>query len=371
MSRRSVNLESAMDYTESLPEEMLSTAEICQLSPAEDGNITDEEHVDEDNLDKVAPEDVCGEFDVTVMHDDYESDSESIDTLPVEKTSWKRRTCLSKPLALHETASELIPLSPTELLHKILPVEKIEDFADKSQRYALQKGVNFEVHVKVLMQLFGLILFNDYHSVPNENHFWSTADDVRVSIVPRVMARNKLKNVRHYFFLVDNSKLKKDNLMGKIKPLYNYLNQKLLQFGAFQEKLLIDESMGGMDTMDMLFSSYRPKMRSRKWWWNLFNNALNIAVVAAWRLHCELHDADRSAMTHLAFRRDITAHLLRARPLQISRPRPRSHLPHSLRSSSGHFLQSSTQGRCAASKKNCRNQCGKRQHQTCFPVYHQ
>ncbi|KRX51753.1 hypothetical protein T09_13292 [Trichinella sp. T9] len=156
-------------------------------------------------------------------------------------------------------------------------LEKIEDFADKSQRYALQKG------------FFGLILLSGYRLVPNENHFWSTADDVCVSIVPRVMARNKFKNVKRYFHL----------------------------FGVFQEKLSIDESMGGVDTMDM-----------------------HLSMVAAWRLHCELHDADRSAMTHLAFRRDITAHLLRARPLQISRPGPRIHLPHSLRSSRGHFLQS-------------------------------
>ncbi|XP_003370621.1 conserved hypothetical protein [Trichinella spiralis] len=46
-----------------------------------------------------------------------------------------------------------------------------------------------------------------------------------------------------------------------------------------------------------------------------------LTVIAAWRLPCELHDADRSSMTHLAFRRDIAAHLLRARPLQILRPR--------------------------------------------------
>ncbi|KRZ64918.1 hypothetical protein T08_240, partial [Trichinella sp. T8] len=39
------------------------------------------------DLDEVTPEDVCGALDVTVIHDDYESDSESIDTLPVEKTS--------------------------------------------------------------------------------------------------------------------------------------------------------------------------------------------------------------------------------------------------------------------------------------------
>ncbi|KRZ14129.1 hypothetical protein T11_8445 [Trichinella zimbabwensis] len=98
-----------------------------------------------------------------------------------------------------------------------------------------------------------------------------------------------------------------------------------------------------------------------------------LAVVAAWQLHCELHDADRSAMTHLAFRKNITAHLLRARRLQISRPGPRSHLPHSLRSSREQFLQSSTQGRCAVCKKKLQKsgvQCHKQLQQICFPRYH-
>ncbi|KRX21045.1 hypothetical protein T07_11632 [Trichinella nelsoni] len=178
-----------MDYIESLPEEMQSTAEICQLPPAEDGNITDEEHVDEHNLDEVTPEDVCSELDVTVMHDDYELDSESIDTLPVETTSWKRRTCFSSDL---------------ELFHKILPVEKLKTLRIKARDMAYKT--------------------DSYHSVPNGNHFWSTADGVCVFIVLR------------------------------IKPLYDYLNQKLLQFGVFQENLSIDESMGGVDTMDKLLS---------------------------------------------------------------------------------------------------------------------
>ncbi|KRY24125.1 hypothetical protein T03_13122 [Trichinella britovi] len=47
--------------------------------------------------------------------------------------------------------------------------------------------------------------------------------------------------------------------------------------------------MGGVDILDKLLSSYRPRLRSKKWWWNLFSNALNLAVVAAWRLHRELH----------------------------------------------------------------------------------
>ncbi|KRX33226.1 hypothetical protein T06_10873 [Trichinella sp. T6] len=43
--------------------------------------------------------------------------------------------------------------------------------------------------------------------------------------------------------------------------------------------------------------------------WHSSQNC-QLSVISAWRLPCELHNADRSAMTHLAFKRDIAAHLL-------------------------------------------------------------
>jgi len=44
-------------------------------------------------------------------------------------------------------------------------------------------------------------------------------------------------------------------------------------------------SMGGADLMDRLLSSYRPMIRGKKWWWPLFLNALNVSIVAAWRIY--------------------------------------------------------------------------------------
>ncbi|KAJ4435821.1 hypothetical protein ANN_18440 [Periplaneta americana] len=46
---------------------------------------------------------------------------------------------------------------------------------------------------------------------------------------------------------------------------------------------------GGVDVFDRLLSSYRPQLRGKKWWWNLFSSGLNVAVVAAWKIHRELH----------------------------------------------------------------------------------
>jgi hypothetical protein len=43
-----------------------------------------------------------------------------------------------------------------------------------------------------------------------------------------------------------------------------------------------NKGMSGVDVLDRLLSSYRPQLRCKKWWWNRFANALNMAGVSAW-----------------------------------------------------------------------------------------
>ena len=62
-----------------------------------------------------------------------------------------------------------------------------------------------------------------------------------------------------------------------------------------------NKHMGGVDLLDRFLSDYRPRLRSKKWWWCLFANFLSMSVVAAWRLHKEL----KGKMSHLQFRREI------------------------------------------------------------------
>jgi len=50
-------------------------------------------------------------------------------------------------------------------------------------------------------------------------------------------------------------------------------------------------SMGGVELFDRLLSSYRPAIRGKKWWWALFIHAINVTVVAAWRVHCQCPDS--------------------------------------------------------------------------------
>jgi len=58
-----------------------------------------------------------------------------------------------------------------------------------------------------------------------------------------------------------------------------------------------NEGMGGIDLLGRLLGTYRPQFRNKKWWWNLFSNGLNMAIVADWRLHHELHKKSQVANT--------------------------------------------------------------------------
>ena len=131
--------------------------------------------------------------------------------------------------------------------------------------------------------------------------------------------------------------------------------------------------MGGVDMLDRLLSAYRPRIKGKKWWWNLFLNAVNIAVVASWRMHCKLCAAGDS-LPHLQFLREVVYGLLRG----VQRQRLGGHtapVPGSVRfDGSSHYLETVKQGRCNYCKSNTTKQCGKcnkRLHERCFVAYHQ
>lgn len=138
-----------------------------------------------------------------------------------------------------------------------------------------------------------------------------------------------------------------------------------------------NQGMGGVDALDRLLQAYRPHIISKKWWWPLFLNAINLSVVAAWRLHTVLHPTGN--LTHLDFLRNITLCLLKT---SGSRARlgggQHVPLPNDIRYDGiGHYSTATSQGRCAVCSSNTRSKCEKcnvRLHfaheKPCFNIYH-
>ena len=71
-----------------------------------------------------------------------------------------------------------------------------------------------------------------------------------------------------------------------------------------------NESMGGVDLLDRLLSSYRPMICGKKWWWPLFINGLNVSIVAAWCLHSAV-SSSADKLDHMSFRRQLVIYLLK------------------------------------------------------------
>ena len=130
--------------------------------------------------------------------------------------------------------------------------------------------------------------------------------------------------------------------------------------------------MGGVDLMDRLLSAYRPTIKGKKWWWNLFVNAINLAVVAAWRLHCYTSEPS-ATISHLEFRREITLGLMKSSTRQRLGG-PTAPVVGSVRYDGvQHYMESTSQGRCAWCSKNTTKKCtkcNKRLHALCFELYH-
>ncbi len=159
------------------------------------------------------------------------------------KTSFDQILPQTKPQNLYETHPELIPLSPFEIILKFIPIEYMQELAQQTKLYAMQKGIQYEISGREIEHIFGLLLFSGYHSVPNQNLYWSAGQDMNIPIVPQTMPRNSFKKIKQKFHLVDNSKIKNGEELAKIAPFYEHLITKFTQFGIFHDVLSIDESM--------------------------------------------------------------------------------------------------------------------------------
>ncbi|KAL3187232.1 hypothetical protein MRX96_025544 [Rhipicephalus microplus] len=134
-------------------------------------------------------------------------------------------------------------MSPFLLFSKFIYPEYLGSLAERTARYAPQKGEEVDVTGADIGQFFGLLLFSGYHSVPSEDSYWSTAEDLCVPIVATVMARIRFRPLKRFFHVVDNTQLKAGEKIGKLQPFHDEISKCFRQFGLFNESLSIDESI--------------------------------------------------------------------------------------------------------------------------------
>lgn len=81
MPRKFLTLEAALDYFHSLSDSELADEhepDLCILPPDENANLSDEEHINDEALNEVHPQDLCGQVDVIFSNEDRGSNSSDV-----------------------------------------------------------------------------------------------------------------------------------------------------------------------------------------------------------------------------------------------------------------------------------------------------
>ena len=81
-----------------------------------------------------------------------------------------------------------------------------------------------------------------------------------------------------------------------------------------------NKSMGGVDLLDKQVTLYRTRIHGKKWWFPIFNQMLDVAVVNCWRIH-NIVNKDEN-LTLLETRRRLTLPLL-SKTSSSNRHRPK------------------------------------------------
>ncbi|CAH0713964.1 unnamed protein product, partial [Brenthis ino] len=229
-------------------------------------NLTDEEDLDDDALgdyENTVPTDIAETYEI---HTDLPAEPENTQGEPGPSTSKKPRLPKKSPkyvpdwkkehpIYTHFPTSDETAMTqnieervggktPFEVFSLFFSDEVWEQIVGFSKKYACDHNRHlFTLTVAELKRFFGILLLTGYHSLPAAKLYWSKDEDKNVSIVRNCMSRNKFDSIKENIHLCDNTDLHQNDKFAKLRPIFNIINQKNMQFGIFSHNLSIDEEM--------------------------------------------------------------------------------------------------------------------------------
>ena len=109
-----------------------------------------------------------------------------------------------------------------------------------------------------------------------------------------------------------------------------------------------NQGMGGVDLLDRFISQYRPTIQTKKRYWSLFVNCIEMLTVVSWRLHVTVGTSPR--LDFLEFIRSVVGGLLKTISSESSGPNGRRII--NPNAGLHHPVNAKTQGHCSNCKKN-------------------
>lgn len=237
--------------------------------------LTDEEDIDDDlvNTTSANSGDIVGTFelhidDVNYSYNQPENDSDDSDNEPLackirrlstacQKTiienvpEWEKGATIlsSQPVSkelhnIEQLKNELEGKSPLEIFFLYFDDELLDLVVGYSLKYARDNNRHqFDFDRTDLLAFLGILILSGYHTLPQMQLYWSNDDDKGLDIIKKCMSRNRFYAIKKNLHLSDNTALDKSDKFAKLRPFFDAVNKRNLQFGVFSFCLSIDEQM--------------------------------------------------------------------------------------------------------------------------------
>ncbi|KAK4299709.1 hypothetical protein Pmani_028025 [Petrolisthes manimaculis] len=130
-----------------------------------------------------------------------------------------------KPSIVNKWADE--GLTPADIFKHFWNKEVMELVKRETNRYHQVKfGRELNVTIEELYQVLGIFLLSGYTPVPNRRLFWSKQADTRIlAVIQCGMTLNRFEEIVRSMHFVDNSKKPPDDRIFKIRPLFDHFNK--------------------------------------------------------------------------------------------------------------------------------------------------
>lgn len=133
--------------------------------------------------------------------------------------------------------------SPASIFKSFFDKNLIDKITQCTNLYASQKNVLADVIVDDIYCFIGVLLVSGFSTVSRKKMYWQNSADSNNALISSSISRDRFQYVMSNFHCVDNNNLEKDDRFAKVRPLFQELNKKFLEFAPTEENHSVDEAM--------------------------------------------------------------------------------------------------------------------------------
>ncbi|XP_031333570.1 piggyBac transposable element-derived protein 3-like [Photinus pyralis] len=133
--------------------------------------------------------------------------------------------------------------TPYELFSLFFDDDVVNSIVTYSNIYSAQKNRHTEITISEIKKFFGILLLSGYNHVSRRRMYWETVSDTHNKLVSSALSRDRFEFILSHLHCCDNNILDKKDKYAKVRPLFNQLNDKFLEFVPHSENHSVDESM--------------------------------------------------------------------------------------------------------------------------------